>query len=420
MVEHGSEVRAAIERPEMSACLKPLRTLFRTGTCPAGDDAIRPLLDGLAHSSEDGRHWVLSRRLLRVRENLTNDDEAVAAILATDALLAEGWARILAARCREAGQLTQPDEPVSESLVQMVGRLGRAAGVVEAAMTSASLEPTAHQTLERALIGAGAEQAGSVPALVRVMAGAAELGNLRQNPSLGLASLDVSGEQVDDNWCRERLLALPGEDPVDARWILHGRRPDSPSGLDSGTVPVSVLEDWVLPNPWPLLLALIGYVQDSWSAEGIGGLLLEVSSGQNPQQPAEVEVLVSLDDGVEVLCGTLGGLVLGVLARLDMGLFPRTPTESELNLALAPLVGELLRRRVWAYQEGLSRDQGQYRLATGFSDACYRIAGARSLGRNAHRLRRAVREQAVQWWQDRRVAAPTEVGFTAQFREMSR
>ena len=51
--------------------IKPLRTLFRTGSCSTSDELIRPLLDGLAHVSEDGRFWVLSRQLLRVREDLT-------------------------------------------------------------------------------------------------------------------------------------------------------------------------------------------------------------------------------------------------------------------------------------------------------------------------------------------------------------
>jgi len=267
----------------------------------------------------------------------------VAAVLAGDEPLWDAWLRILAARCREAGQLADP-----ASLVLLVSRLGAAAASVEAALDGATLAHTDSTGLERALFGAGAEQARST--------------------------------QVDANWCPGRLLALPDALLPADDWLLHGRWQQAPADTPADTPPepsaLGVLQHWVLPNPWPLLLALIGLVQDAWAAEGRGGLLPE---------------------GDERLCGTLGGLVLAVLARLDIALFPRRPPERELNALLAPVVGALLRRRVWAFHEGLAHQQGQYRLSGDFSDACYRSAGVLALGRNARRLRGAVRTAAQQW-----------------------
>ena len=395
--------------------IKPLRTLLRTGTCPAGDPGLDPLLIGLAHPGRDGGPWVMSRRLLDVRAWLATDEEAIAAILAQDETLRADWARILAARCREAAEWQD-----GGALVQLVTRLGGAAAWVEAALSEPSLAPTATPEIERELLGASAEQAHATPALVRALAAASRLRAWRESPLPALAPVDPTGERVDDNWCAGRLLAAPdapdrdpNRDPgCDPDWLLAGSWSVAGAG-EADLAPLTLLARWVLPNPWPLLLAVIGYVQDSWSAEGWGGLLLELPQGQNPQHPSEVQVLVAGADGSELLCGSLGGLVLGVLGRVGMQLFPAgfgepggegagaTGAETRLNTLLSPLIGELLRRRVWRFREALSGQQGQYSLSPGFSDACYRILGARSLGRNARGLRRAVREQAEHWRRDR-------------------
>ncbi len=380
----------------MTLNIKPLRTLFRCGTCQAGDPGLDPLLAGLVHPGGDGARWVLSRRLLAVRDQLSTDDETIAAILARDGVLRSAWARILAARCREAAELSDPG-----SLVQLVTRLKGAAGWVETAMVQQSLAPTPAVVIERELLGAPAEQARATPGLVRAMAAASVLDAWRDEPLPLLSTIDGTGERVDDNWCAGRLLALPDAAgcAADPQWLLSGVWPGA---VDREAL--DALRNWVLPNPWPLLLAVIGYVQETWAAEGRGGLLLELPQGQSPHHPSEVQVLVAGADGAEVLCGSLGGLVLGLLRRRGMRFFPREPDEAALNALLSPLIGELLRRRVWHFHEALSGQQGQYGLSPGFSDACYRISGTRSLGRNARALRSAIREQAQLWrldWQGR-------------------
>jgi len=404
--------------------LKSLRSLFGIGTCRAGDSALDALVIGLTHPSADGGYWVLSRRLLDVRAGLSSHDEAVAAVLAGDEHLCAGWLGILAARCREAGQLTD-----AGVLVQLVSQLGAAAPAVEAALDGARLAATDSTDLERELFGASAEQARSTPALARVLAAHARLSRWRTDPLPALMPVDPTGAAVDANWCPGRLLALPGVAgsalPARADWLLPGawRRAgttaseagsgsgsgseyDSDTVSDPGSDAVALLQDWVLPNPWPLLLAVIGLVQDAWAAEGRGGLLLELPRGQHPLQTTEIQVLVALEEGHERLCGTLGGLVLALLARLGMALFPQQPSEAELNRRLAALVGELLRHRVWSFDEGLADQPGQYRLSDEFSDACYRRVGVQALGRNGRQLRGAVRAQAQQWRRDGAAASP--------------
>ena len=212
--------------------LKPLRALFGTGSCPAADPALADLLTGLAHPSPDGAHWVLSRRLLAVRDGLASNDEAVAAVLAGAEPLGDGWLRILAARCREAGQLADP-----AALVQLVSRLGAAAGFVEEALDGATLAPTDTTDLERALFGAGAEQASSTPALMRVAATQARLARWRGDALPALAPVDATGIEVDANWCPGRLLALPEATLPSGAWLLHGLCHQAPTDAAAAVVP---------------------------------------------------------------------------------------------------------------------------------------------------------------------------------------
>ncbi|WP_295612978.1 hypothetical protein [uncultured Lamprocystis sp.] len=363
--------------------IKTLQRLFSVGTCAADDGALAPLLTGLAHLSPDGGRWVISRQLLGLRQTLSGDQEVIAAVLATQLEIRMPWVRLLAARCREAGQLAD-----ANALVQLVSRLGGAAAWVEAAMAQATLDPTTASALERELFGYTADQAQATPVLTRVMAAASQLAHWQQRPLPGISPIDRTGERVDANWCPGRLVAHPDGAGPDEDFILGGRWPG-----EEGADPLA----WVQRGPWPLLLAAIGYVQDSWAAEARGGLLLELPPGQYPHHPTEIAVLVAGDDGAEVLCGSLGGFVLGLLSRLNMALFPAPLTEAALNARLSPLIGELQRRQVWRFQEGLSGQQGFYRVHPKFSDACYQISGVRTLGLNGRGLRRAIREQAEQW-----------------------
>ena len=165
------------------AFIKPLSQLFSTGTISQiTEPDLTTLLTGLAHPSitddqNSQTHWVISKRLLQIRQQLTSDREAIAAILATQPEIRQHWLAILSARVKEAGQLTDGD-----SLVQFVSRLNGAAHWVETAWDEASLKTTALSELERALWGVTAEQAQTTPVLIRVMAAASQLVAWQSDP----------------------------------------------------------------------------------------------------------------------------------------------------------------------------------------------------------------------------------------------
>ena len=202
-----------------------------------------------------------------------------------------------------------------------------------------------------------------------------------------LPAVDISGMQADRNWIAGRLLALPGSE-ADRDYVLMGA---GENATDDGAM------DWVLANPWALLMAMVAYAQDTWAAEARGGLLLELPAGQNAYQPGEVTVLVQGPEGDETRCGTLAELLLRALNHLGMHSFPRQPAINALNTMITPLVGQLLQRRVWRYLDGASGSYGQYQIHPEFADDCYRISGSKVFNRTGRHLWQTVRIQAEQW-----------------------
>lgn len=405
--------------PQASALTKTvalvprLRTLLATGFTAAvaneGDGLA--LLRYLAHPLEaedtgdrgDGKGainnlgWIISQRLLAVRPSLASDAELLSALLVQQSEVRLAWLAIAAARCKEAGQMAAQANN-STTLVELVSSLGPAAAWVEAALESAQLAASPYAALERELLGVSFEQASATPALVRILAVAAQLAAFT-DPLPSLPKVDDSGIQAQQNWVKGRLLALPDiqglaeqrqvnlKPSIDARVILSGGI--APLIADDQTVVA-----WVLTQPWGLLLAMLAFAQDAWRAENRGGLLLELPAGQNAFAPSEVHVTVIGVEGDEVRCGTLAELLLGILARLGVGCFPHQPSAAALNVQLSPLVGLLLKHSVWRYQDGASSQLGQYQIHPQFSDQCYSLPASRVFNRTGKLL-----------WQSARLAA---------------
>lgn len=381
---------------------KPLTQLLEKGSCLASSDDLNPLLPGLAHPCANGKNWVISQRLLQVRQQLNSDQELVAAILATDEALRTAWCQIVAARCREAGTLAD-----KQVLIRLVSQLNGAAAWVGACLEQKQtpvLQPTAHVALERSLLGAGVEQNQTTPALVRVLAAASLINQWQQQPLPTIDAVDMLGGRPDINWCRGRLIQQPGHKACEFQYLLSGACVQPLSAqlnqLSEKDHSLVVME-WVLANPWAYLLSLILYEQNIWEVEAAGGLLLELPSGQSPQNPSEIQVLVAGSDGDELLCGHLGEFICKILSSLNMGIFPAGLTNNELNSGLANVISQLLNFKVWRYVEGLSGEQGYYRIHPDFSDACFGRKGQPSFSRYARPLRQAIRSQAVQWRNDR-------------------
>lgn len=399
----------------LSALIPRLRSLLATGftATVANERDGFALLRYLAHPLEaqdagdrgDGKGainsvgWIISQRLLNVWPTLATDAELLCALLAQQMDVRAAWLTLAAARCKEAGQMAA-QENNSAPLVELISGLGPAAAWVEAALDNALFTVSPYAALERELLGVSFEQAAATPALVRILAVAAQLAVFADAlPSL--PEVDASGIQAQQNWVKGRLLALP--------FVLEAATHDQKSEaaaakaaaqvLMQGGIAPAITDDqtvmrWVLAQPWVLLLAMLAFAQDAWRAENRGGLLLELPAGQNAFAPAEIAVTVVGSEGDEVRCGALADLLLGMLARLGVGCFPHQPTAAALNAQLSPLVGLLLKHSVWRYQDGASSQLGQYQIHPQFSDQCYSLPASRVFNRTGKLL-----------WQSARLAA---------------
>lgn len=389
-----------------------LQQLIDAGACLAKPEGLSERLNGLAHPGANGQYWVMSQRLLSLRSLLNSNQEWVAAVLATEAELRLAWCRLMAARCKEAGELTDP-----QVLVRLVSQLNGAAEWVDACLDTGENKPSLHATgfaeLERRLFACTAEQSQATPIVARVLAAASQLLVWQAEPLPAMSTLDLTGTKPNINWCRGRLINPPGLKATEFQYVLGGTAsntaPVKTRTENDKTYTMTVM-DWVLGHPWAYLLALIVYEQNVWQVEAAGALLLELPNGQAPQQPTEVQVLVANAEGDELYCGTLGAFVLKVLSRLDMAVFPADCNEAQLNAGLAQVIGDLLTHKVWRYVEGLSGEQGYYQIHPDFSDACYGRKGQPSFSRFARPLRQAVRSTAVQWRNDRQVQGSLREG----------
>jgi hypothetical protein len=400
----------------LSATIPRLRALLAAGFVAAVDyerDGLS-LLRSLAHpveaegsgGQEDGKGannragnsagWVISQRLLSVRPALASDAELLCALLAQQMEVRAAWLAIAAARCKEAGQMMD-----AAPLVELVSGLGKAAAWVEGALGSSALHASPYAAFERELLGVSFEQAAATPALVRILAVAAQLAQF-EDVLPALPKVDASGIQAQQNWVKGRLLALPfvaelssndQKPAIAAHVLLQGcLTPTIPEGQSTMS--------WVLAHPWALLLTMLSYAQDAWRAENRGGLLLELPAGQNAFAPAEIAVTVIGAEGDEVRCGSLVDVLLKTLASLGVACFPHQPTATELNAQLSPLVGLLLKHSVWRYQDGASSQLGQYQIHPQFSDQCYSLPASRVFNRTGKLLWQAARLSAEALYQE--------------------
>ncbi|WCR43831.1 hypothetical protein OML25_18870 [Stutzerimonas stutzeri] len=402
------------------ALIPRLRALLATGfmVAVAEECDSSALLRSLAHpveakeTSDQGngkgtenhlgtaKGWIISQRLLAVRSALASDAELLCSLLAQQSEVRLAWLAIAAARCKEAGEMAALSAAQANSpLVELISGLGPAAAWVEAALESARLTASPYAALERELLGVSFEQAAATPALVRILAVAVQLAAFA-DALPPLPKVDASGIHAQQNWVLGRLLALPVVlDPADQKPAI-----DAHVILPGGLVPAipegQTTMNWVLAQPWALLLAMLVFAQDAWRAENRGGLLLGLPAGQNAFAPAEIAVTVIGTEGDEVRCGTLADLLLGMLARLGVACFPQQPIAAELNAQLSPLVGLLLKHAVWRYQDGASSQLGQFQIHPQFSDQCYSLPASRVFNRTGKLLWQAARLAAEALYQD--------------------
>ncbi|ENM5763034.1 hypothetical protein V9R53_002641 [Vibrio mimicus] len=400
----------------LASVVRPLERLLESGCAIIQDKAVRELLTGLAYPCDDGKHWVVSQRLLDGVTELGSSSQLVAAVLACDSRFRQPWLSLMAARCQEASELSDPLQ-----LVERIHQLGAASEWVEASLAKASLSATPYSTIERELLGTQADSISALPILTRVLTTAYQLCLWRGQALSVIAPTALQGQRPDIDWVKGRLLPAPKASVKYNQYLLvspsssnasesnqsvsYDQQSFDQQGFDS--LPLDAVKkrsdlalDWVLGSPWALLLAAITYEQDIWSSEGLGGLLIELPAGQSGYKPSLVQVLVLNKEGDEVLCGSLAQFVTRILAELSMALFPAAVSTQELDQQLGDVIELLIKRQVWQHRDGISGELDYYQINPQFADACYRMKGQRAFALYGKRLREAIRTQALRWRQE--------------------
>lgn len=395
----------------LASVVRPLERLLESGCAIIQEKAVCELLTGLAYPCDDGKHWVASQRLLEGVSKLGSSSHLVAAVLACDSRFRQPWLNLMAARCQEAAELSDPLQ-----LVERIHQLGAASEWVEVSLPEASLSATRYSAIERDLLGTQADSISAVPILTRVLTMAYQLSLWRGQALPVIAPTALQGQRPDIDWVKGRLLPVPKANVKYNPYLLvslSSSKASETNQLDDfdqlafDNLPLDAVKtrsdlalDWVLSSPWSLLLAAITYEQDIWSSEGLGGLMLELPAGQNSYKPSLVQVLVLNRDGDEVLCGSLAQFVNRILAELTMALFPATVSIQELDQQLGDIIELLIKRQVWQHRDGISGELDYYQINPQFADACYRMKGQRAFALYGKKLRAAIRTQALRWRQE--------------------
>ena len=426
----------------VSLALPPINEverLLRIGENSVKVERFEPLARlGLLWLDASAGRAIVGSRCLRIAAALPNRVEALAAVFACLPELRQAWTRIVAARLREAGKRRDAAE-----LCQVIETLGQASGRVREELASGSLQPSGHQSLENELFGAAAEQAVVYPKLLRVIGATAWLMEGTGKVRTELPPLPhVDPLKPKESWCAGRVIQLPSVSgtalaarSVDVRMNAPstGKTPTA-SALsltyvlrgDCGTLadeemdaaddrPWRALMRWVLFRPWCMLLAQIVFTQEAWGAEQISGqLTLELGEDQisNPYEPKRVDVVVTTPDGDEILCGSLGELVMRILDRLQITLLARPEDVARLDEQLAGVIRLLLERKVWRFDpRGAGGSRPGYMIDDDFSTSCYRQFGSKYFYRAGSVLTAAIRTSAEQWAQQRQASSREVVGL---------
>ncbi|PLP50104.1 hypothetical protein CWM82_01300, partial [Klebsiella pneumoniae] len=344
--------------------------------------------------------------LLDACNDLSQSGEWQLALLGLNPDVRQHWINLAAARCQEAG--TMSDTMV---LVKLIQQLGNASEWVLAQLESTATTPQIiagplAQT-ERDLLGHSLNDNAAIPALCRILRTSHTLFTVSEQnePPAPIQVVDVTAKQLTNNWCSGRLLALPNTllDEHDlnpnADWLLVSR-----SGHDN--VPLTEL---FAQQPWLFLLSLIIFVQDAWVAEQRGGLLLTLPVGQNAFAPGQINVAVQGLEGDEVSLGSLAEFIVLLLGELNITLYPALDANTEsinrLNRVLSSLIAELLAQKIWQFTEAGRGESGQYRIHTSFSDACYSLPLAPLFGYKSQTLQRTIKQLAQNCYANKKRAA---------------
>lgn len=382
--------------------------------------ALEKLLQPIVASDTDGdvkgesNAYCLSSPLLDAYNQLSQIGEWQLALMGLNPEVRAHWLNLAAARCREAGAMSD-----SQVLVKLIQQLGNASEWVLAQLENTSVTTGATPQivagplaqLERDLLGHSLNDNAAIPALCRILRACFKLHALSEQTEAlrPIQPVDTSAKQLAHNWCRGRLLALPDtllseyclNQPLkpNADWLLVSRPVNDEAKL---------IERFAH-QPWWFLLSLVSFVQDAWAAEQRGGLLLTLPAGQNAFSPAQVNVAVQGINGDEVSLGSLAEFLTQLMGDLNIALYPELNNSAEefqlLNRALSPLIAELLANKIWQFTEAGRGEPGHYRIHPDFSDACYSLPLAPLFGYKSQHLQQAIKQLAQTSYANKKVPA---------------
>ncbi|EOL1722710.1 hypothetical protein ACFMF7_RS14060 [Escherichia coli] len=378
------------------AAVPALRSLLQPIIQPKKNDAETDIVSAFS----------LTAPLLDAFNDLSQSGEWQLALLGLNPDVRQHWINLAAARCQEAG--TMSDTMV---LVKLIQQLGNASEWVLAQLESTATTPQIiagplAQT-ERDLLGHSLNDNAAIPALCRILRTSYTLFTVSEQnePPAPIQAVDVTAKQLTNNWCSGRLLALPNtlldehNLKPNADWLLVSR-----SGHDN--MPLTEL---FAQQPWLFLLSLIIFVQDAWAAEQRGGLLLTLPAGQNAFAPGQINVAVQGIEGNEVSLGSLAEFLVLLLGELNIPLYPALDANTEsinrLNRVLSSFIAELLAKKIWQFTEAGRGEAGQYRIHTSFSDACYSLPLAPLFGYKSQTLQRTIKQLAQNCYANKKRAA---------------
>ena len=378
------------------AAVPALRSLLQPIIQPKKNDAETDIVSAFS----------LTAPLLDAFNDLSQSGEWQLALLGLNPDVRQHWINLAAARCQEAGAMSDP-----MVLVKLIQQLGNASEWVLAQLESTATTPQIiagplAQT-ERDLLGHSLNDNAAIPALCRILRTSYTLFTVSEQnePPAPIQAVDVTAKQLTNNWCSGRLLALPNtlldehNLKPNADWLLVSR-----SGHDN--MPLTEL---FAQQPWLFLLSLIIFVQDAWAAEQRGGLLLTLPAGQNAFAPGQINVAVQGIEGDEVSLGSLAEFLVLLLGELNIPLYPALDANTEsinrLNRVLSSFIAELLAKKIWQFTEAGRGEAGQYRIHTSFSDACYSLPLAPLFGYKSQTLQRAIKQLAQNCYANKKRAA---------------
>lgn len=372
---------------------------------PTLEKLLQPIVAGETDGDVKGESnaYCLSAPLLDACNQLSQIGEWQLALLGLNPEVRAHWLNLAAARCREAGAMSDP-----QVLVKLIKQLGNASEWVLAQLENTSVTTGAAPQiaagplaqLERDLLGQSLNDNAAIPALCRILRACFKLHTLSEQTEAltPIQPVDLSAKQLTNNWCRGRLLALP--DALLSEYSLNQPlKPNDDWLLVSRPVnDEALLIERFAHQPWWFLLSLVSFVQDAWAAEQRGGLLLTLPAGQNAFSPSQVNVAVQGIDGDEVSLGSLAEFLTQLLGKLNIALYPELTNSAEdsqrLNRALSPLIAELLANKIWQFTEAGRGEPGHYRIHPDFSDACYSLPLAPLFGYKSQHLQQAIKQLA--------------------------